>query len=295
MPPREYPLVDVEAFGGDDSPIFKPTQAESTPKAGSLFVLSTAAPIQATAILILIQIFFYILSVWIITPRGLIEPTQMSLLRIGSMLGSIAFPCFLHGHIFEIRRFLFANFLHSGLIHLFMNVVFQVSLSPRFEGEFGSIRFAKFFVSCAIFGSLVAGAFQPNTPSVGASTACYGLLGAEYMKEYMSWPSYNDETKRAVKSRLMIQSFMLVGWEIMNWFTISHFGHIGGFVAGICLYPHLAAGTGGGSVREDEIRKKSTLILGFIVGISVVAILIPTLSHWDQARKDCNSFARIYS
>ena len=297
----EYALVDIEDGNGAakyqaDSPIFRNEPLESPQASSKLFYCGDSfTNVRATVTLILIQVVMYIISVWLVTPRGLIDPTPFSLMKIGSMMGSIAASCAVHGHIFELRRFVTAIFLHANLMHLLMNILFQLSLSPRFEIELGSSKFTLLFFSAGILGNLVSGAFSFSSMSVGASTACYGLLGAEYMREYLIWPSLSDETKALTQSRLMIQSIILIAWEIMNWYTVCHMGHLGGFIGGFGLYAFLCSGEPATpSPRNTWIRKAATVGLACVVAASWLVMLIPTVFNWSNGAKECLGFQRIY-
>ena len=295
----EYALVDIEDGRSryqPDAPIYQAEPLESPQASSKIFYWGDSfARVRATVVLITIQLIMYIVSVWVVTPRGVIDPTPFSLMKIGSMMGPIASTCTLHGHVFEIRRFVTAIFLHVNLMHLLMNVFFQLSLSPRFEIELGSQKFTTLFLSAGILGNLVSGAFSFSSMSVGASTACYGLLGAEYMREYLIWPSLSDETKAQTKSRLMIQSIMLIAWEVMNWYTVCHMGHLGGFIGGFCLYPFLCSGEPAtASPRNTWIRKATTVGLGCVVTASWLVMLVPAYINWSNGAKDCQAFQRIY-
>ena len=294
----DYALVDIENAPGKyqpDSPIFHQEDPLDSPRAtSSIFYFGdTFANIKVSVVLIFVQFFLYIISVWVVSPRGWIEPTGMSLMKIGAMIGPVAISCSLHGYVFELRRFVIAIFLHANIMHLLMNVLFQISLSPRFEIDLGSKKFAILFFSAGIVGNLVSGAFSFSSMSVGASTSCYGLLGAEYMREYLVWPSLSEQTKALTKSRLMIQSIMLIAWELINWSAVCHMGHLGGLIGGFCIYPFLCA-TDGPSPRNTWIRKAVFVGLGCVVSASFLVILIPATITWSHGHRECQAFQRIY-
>ena len=212
--------------------------------------------IRAGYVFIALQIIMYIISIWLVNPRGSLEPHPLALLRIGSMGGE-----YVHCNVLELRRFFVPIFLHGGIAHLAMNIVFQ--LTSLLEVEVGSRKFIQIFLLSGVTGNLLTGAITPGISSIGASTACYGMLGAQYMREWIIWPELSEEEKKHVKSRLSNQTAMLILWEVFNWNTISHFGHLGGFVGGFILY-------------SDTF--KGRFLLAVLATVCIVRMLIFTTS-----------------
>merc|ERR1719356_2217844 len=78
--------------------------------------------------------------------------------------------------VIELRRFFVAIFLHLNLGHIFFNTLFQVFSAPRALEFYGSKRFVCLFLVSGACGNLLSAATEHV--DVGASTACYGLIGA---------------------------------------------------------------------------------------------------------------------
>lgn len=79
----------------------------------------------------------------------------------------------------ESYRLLTAAFLHGGLLHLALNMYALYLFGPPLEGALGRVRFIALYFVSALGGSAVSYAFSnPAQPSVGASGAIFGLLGA---------------------------------------------------------------------------------------------------------------------
>jgi membrane associated rhomboid family serine protease len=78
----------------------------------------------------------------------------------------------------EVWRLVTSGFLHAGLIHLLFNMYALYILGSMLEPAIGRLRFGLiYFVSllCGSFGALIV---TPNAPTVGASGAVFGLMGA---------------------------------------------------------------------------------------------------------------------
>ena len=84
----------------------------------------------------------------------------------------------------EWWRLIGAAFLHANLIHLGMNMLFLWWIGAPVEQALGRARFALLYVVSGLAGS--AGALlltAPETTTVGASGALFGILGAAFVFE----------------------------------------------------------------------------------------------------------------
>jgi membrane associated rhomboid family serine protease len=78
----------------------------------------------------------------------------------------------------EVWRVLTAGFLHAGFFHLLLNMYALYILGTLLEPGIGHVRFGIiYFVSllCGSFGALLV---TPDSLTVGASGAVFGLMGA---------------------------------------------------------------------------------------------------------------------
>src|ERR671916_2577319 len=78
----------------------------------------------------------------------------------------------------EYWRLLTAGFLHTGLIHLLFNMFALYILGGMLEPAIGRLRFAIIYFVSLLAGSFGALLFEPDAPTVGASGAIFGLMGA---------------------------------------------------------------------------------------------------------------------
>ena len=72
-------------------------------------------------------------------------------------------------------------FLHSGIIHIVLNLVLQLRLALHAEVVWGMWRFLPIYFACGINGALWSAVIMPNTLSVGASGALLGVVGAWFV------------------------------------------------------------------------------------------------------------------
>ena len=79
----------------------------------------------------------------------------------------------------EWYRLLTVALTHSGIFHLGFNMYALMVLGNPFEAAFGKEKFLAIFFFSLLSGSLLSNYLAPaNQPSVGASSAIFGLFGA---------------------------------------------------------------------------------------------------------------------
>jgi rhomboid protease GluP len=125
----------------------------------------------------------------------------------------------------EYYRLLTSSFLHANFTHLFFNMYSLFNVGPIVASIFGEAGFLLIYLLSGISGSLFSYWFNP-APSVGASGAIFGLVGA-----LVSFSVLNNQ------GGLFAQLFLIVLVNAVYGFfvpMIDNWGHLGGFVMG-CL------------------------------------------------------------
>src|SRR5687767_2387482 len=82
----------------------------------------------------------------------------------------------------EYYRIITGGFLHSGLIHLAINMLALYFLGRLLEPAVGPWRFAGIYVVSLLGGSLGALILSPDDLTVGASGAVFGLMAAGFIE-----------------------------------------------------------------------------------------------------------------
>ncbi len=122
-------------------------------------------------------------------------------------------------------RLVTATFLHGGILHLFFNMFSLWWLGSLVEQVLGSLRYLLLYVVSGLAGS--AGALvlsDPSEPTVGASGAVYGILGALLIHEWLRTGSFVGPALGVIVLNLAF-TFSIPG--------ISIGGHLGGLAGGI--------------------------------------------------------------
>jgi membrane associated rhomboid family serine protease len=143
-----------------------------------------------------------------------------------------------------------SQFLHGGPLHLVMNLAMLLQAGPI--AEFGlnrnkdeAVRFMIFFLLCGIAGGLTFCLINPNsmTLAIGASGAISGVF-AGFLWAAIGLAKPGQAMLRPVLTSGAVFLLINVGlaWigRATNFLPIAWECHLGGFVAGLILYPFFA-------------------------------------------------------
>ena len=192
-------------------------------------------------------------QLWL-SPTRLCEPDGIG--GCGALLPGVA-----DGAVWQLVT---SFFTHVQLWHIGFNMLALYVLGPQLEGLLGRVRFLALYLLSGLFGSLAVYWLSPvNQPTVGASGAIFGLMGALLVM--------------AVKHRANVQA--LLGLLAVNAVItvigagyISWQGHLGGFVGGLLL----------ATVLVYAPRRGRTLWqaagLGLVAAVTVAGIVLRTLA-----------------
>ncbi len=148
-------------------------------------------------------------------------------------------------------------FLHAGVVHIGFNMFALWWLGSIVEQLIGPVRFLLVYLTSGLAGS--AGALlltNPNVPTVGASGAIFGILGALLILEFMQTGSLAGQAMTMIVINLAL-TVAIPG--------ISIGGHLGGLVGGIVGTFALA--------KTRNIRPR-WIGPAIVVGVGVVSVAL---------------------
>lgn len=124
----------------------------------------------------------------------------------------------------EWYRIFTGAFIHAGPLHIFFNMVLLWQTGSLLEPALGRPRFGLLYLVSLLGGAFGALLMAPNTFTVGASGAVFGLMGALFVAERKGvFGGYRSSVGFLIVINLVL-SFAIPG--------ISIGGHIGGLIAG---------------------------------------------------------------
>ena len=128
----------------------------------------------ATYVLIALNVIAFLAEVGTGSPVGAGFEAAGSIFRHGALYG----PAVANG---EWYRLVTAGFLHAGLFHIAFNMFALYILGSLLEPGIGTPRFLAVYFVSLLAGSFGALLLTPNTPSLGASGAVFGLMSAAFI------------------------------------------------------------------------------------------------------------------
>jgi len=140
----------------------------------------------------------------------------------------------------EYWRLLASVFLHAGLTHLAFNGWALYSLGRDIESFYAPLWFTAIYFISGLAGSIAWYVLGSDSPSVGASGAIFGLIGAE-----VAYFVRNRQLFGAFGRQRLGNLAVLIGINLVFGFTvpnINNYAHIGGLIAGFLLGLALAPG-----------------------------------------------------
>lgn len=161
--------------------------------------------------------------------------------------------------VFQPWRLLSVSLVHSGILHLGLNMLALFMVGRALEPMLGRSRFIALYLLCTLGGSVAVTYLAFSQPVVGASGAVFGLFGAFMV---IARRLGADVTQIAV-----ILGINLVLGFIPS-FNISWQAHVGGLVTGLAV--------GYIFTRTRNLRQRSiqTGLLALVAVIFVVLLLV---------------------
>ncbi len=177
----------------------------------------------------------------------------------------------------EYWRLATSVFIHAGLIHLAVNLWSLIVIGPLMERIYGPPAFAAIYLSSGIGGAIASAVIPPVRPSVGASGAICGVLGALMAFLILHHRTIPPSVLKLFRDNLVgIVAFMAVlGVVVPN---IDHSAHIGGlitgFVSGLLLSRPWPVVPGG-----RTIARRLAMIAAIAAGLAGTAIVASRLGQ----------------
>jgi membrane associated rhomboid family serine protease len=165
-------------------------------------------------------------------------------------------------HDHQWYRLVTTTFLHGSIIHIAFNMYILWVIGSVVEQYLGTARYIGLYFVSGLAGSAGALLVAPDTPTVGASGAIFGVLGAMMILEWQVTGQLAGQAAALIAINLVL-SFVLPG--------ISWSAHVGGLIGGMLIM--LGYGHWGGRGRAQYGQLGLSGVLGLVVvGVGSVAI-----------------------
>lgn len=131
----------------------------------------------------------------------------------------------------ELWRLITPIFLHGSLMHIGFNMYALFALGPSLEQEYGHKNFLILYFIGGIAGNVLSFIMSPN-PSLGASTAIFGLIAAQLIFVYINRAFFGQKARSML---INILAIILINLTLGLTPGIDNWGHLGGLVGGLAF------------------------------------------------------------
>ncbi|XP_023146834.1 inactive rhomboid protein 1 isoform X7 [Amphiprion ocellaris] len=182
----------------------------------------------------------------------------------------------------QFSRLWLSLFLHAGILHCLVSVLFQMTVLRDIEKLAGWLRISIIYMLSGITGNLASAIFLPYRAEVGPAGSQFGILACLFVELFQSWQIL-ERPWRAFAKLLAISVFFF-SFGLLPW--IDNFAHICGFVSGFFLsfafLPYISFG------RSDMYRKRVQIcvflliFLGLLSALAVLFYVYPVKCDWCE-------------
>jgi len=189
-------------------------------------------------------------------------------------------PFYLGGKINELIlegqfwRLLTPILLHGSILHIAFNMYALFSFGPSLEKSYGHWRYLLLYVLAGYCGNVLSFVLSPN-PSIGASTAIFGLVAAETVFIYRNRALFGSRAKSMLMNLVVVVVINLVlGLQpgIDNW------GHLGGLVGGLIFAwvagPRYQVQQTLSGYELKDAHEKQEALLGFLFAGGLFTVIM---------------------
>ncbi|KPL75282.1 hypothetical protein AC812_09660 [Bellilinea caldifistulae] len=175
-------------------------------------------------------------------------------------------------------RLITPMWLHGSILHIAFNMYALFIFGSNLERYYGHIRFLLLYLISGYAGNVISFMMTPR-PSLGSSTAIFGLLAAQAVFLYQNRQLIRN-ARSLLTSTLMIAAInLLLGTSpgIDNW------GHLGGLIGGLAFAWSagpiwtVQADFNGVSLVNQRSRRRVALVA---VGVTLVFTALAVLRIW---------------
>lgn len=180
----------------------------------------------------------------------------------------------------QLWRLLTPVLVHGSLPHILFNMYALLAFGTGLERHFGHGRFFLLYTLGAFAGNVMSFLLTPEN-SVGASTAIFGIIGAEGVFLYQNRKLFAGQFRNAIGNVIFVVAvnlFLGLAPTIDNW------GHIGGLLGGLIFtsFAGPAWEIEGISPMYHLVDRRE--VGGVIIGAVTVLFIFGGLAFWGMVR-----------
>ena len=172
---------------------------------------------------------------WVTYTILIVTVVMYGLQTLSTYLTGYDWPYLLGGKINEyiltgqVWRLITPVLLHGNVLHIAFNMYALFTIGPGLERFYGSKRYLLLYLLGGYAGNVLSFLLSPN-PSLGASTAIFGLVAAEAVFIYRNRMLFGQRARSMLMNLgVVVVVNLVLGLQpgIDNW------GHLGGLIGGL--------------------------------------------------------------
>ena len=172
-------------------------------------------------------------------------------------------------------RLITPMWLHGSLLHIAFNMYALFIFGANLERAYGHGRFLLLYLLSGFAGNVISFMMSP-TPSIGSSTAIFGLIAAQGVFLY--------QNRRLIRNAqgMLINTLTIAGINLVLGLSpgIDNWGHLGGLIGGLAfawsagpLWDVQTDGVGLRLVNQRSTQRVMLVAIGVAVVFAAVAFL----------------------
>lgn len=175
----------------------------------------------------------------------------------------------------EFWRLITPVLLHGSILHIMFNMYALYAIGRGLEQQFGNARFLLLYLVTAFTGNVLSFLITPN-PSLGASTAIFGIVAAEGVFIFQNRELFGGNARAMLSNTFLIVFLNLAMGATST--GIDNWGHLGGLLGGIAFAwfagPLLSLQPSVNGYRVVNERSVRRAVLVSIVIVVVASLLV---------------------
>jgi len=132
----------------------------------------------------------------------------------------------------QVWRLITPIFVHASILHIGFNMYALFVLGRGLERVYGHGRFALLYFLSGFAGNVASFFLTPN-PSLGASTAIFGLVVAQGVFVFHNRKLFGSQHTRSALINTGVIVLINLGIGLQPGSGIDNWGHVGGFLGGL--------------------------------------------------------------
>ncbi len=177
-------------------------------------------------------------------------------------------------------RLITPMWLHGSLLHIAFNMYALFIFGANLERAYGHGRFLLLYLLSGFAGNVISFMMSP-TPSIGSSTAIFGLIAAQGVFLY--------QNRRLIRNAqgMLINTLTIAGINLVLGLSpgIDNWGHMGGLIGGLAFAwsagPLWDVQTDGVGLRLVNQRSRQRVML-VAIGVAVVFAAVAFSKIWTS-------------